>query len=98
MLLFPLDFHLDPGTRLAPIFKGKFHLFFSSLISNLLILAEEPKFLNILLLHILSRVVMIVVRATLETILILEDNRLIVIGKETLKWETVSRTLLLFEF
>lgn len=85
MLLLPLDLPLNPAPSLAPLFKCRLHLFLPPLIRHLLVLAQKPHLLDILLFHIISGVVVVVVTAALESILVLEDYLLVVVGEEAVK-------------
>lgn len=91
MLLFPLDLDFNPSAGLTPFFECQFHFFITPFISDLLVLREEPKFFNFLLLgDIISWVIVVKIGPAFETVLILEDNGLFVIGIELLEWKAVS--------
>ena len=65
-LLAPLDLRLHPPASLAPFSQIGSRFFIATLVSELLVLVLPPDPLELLLLHIVSRVVPEVVGASLE--------------------------------
>ena len=97
MFLLPLHLNFNSCSCLAPFLYSELHFLISALVSDLFILALEPNFLDILLFHIISWVIVEVIRATLEPILILEHYLLIIVCEEAVERKTVSRSLLLLK-
>jgi len=93
MLLFTLDVHLQTSTSIRPLFNWLLQLLIAPLLSQLPILLVIPHLLQLLLSHVLTRVVIKVITLTLKLIYARILHRITSCVK-CLKWMNM-RTLLL---
>jgi len=77
VLLFASNLRLHSSSGLAPFFHHFFGFFFTTFVSELLVLGFEPEFLQLLLEGLTSGIVILIVRAPFEPILSVVSRRLI---------------------